>query len=85
MSEPDAHSTDGQPRYIPLKAIMKRKEYLEDHIRKLEERMMVMRDHKRDIQFVHDLFDLYSDGLTKVQRNNGGVPCVTNLKRILGK
>jgi tRNA U38,U39,U40 pseudouridine synthase TruA len=85
VSEPDAHSTCSQPHYITLKAIVKRKEYLEGQIRKLVDHVVVMVDHKRDIQFVHDLFDLHSDGLAKVERSNGGVACVTNLKRILGK
>ena len=44
-----------------------------------------MEDHKKDIQFVYDLFDLHSDGLSKVERSNGGIASVPNLKRILGK
>ncbi|XP_028393955.1 putative uncharacterized protein DDB_G0286901 isoform X2 [Dendronephthya gigantea] len=83
VSEPDANSTDGQPRYITLKTIVKRKEYLEAHLKKLEDRVVVMEDHKKDIQFVHDLFDLHSDGLEKVERSTGGVACVTNLRKIL--
>lgn len=84
VSEPDAHSTDGQPRYITLKTILKRKEYLEGQLRKLEERVVAMEDHRKDIQFVHDLFDLHGDGLAKVERSTGGVACVTSLKKILG-
>ena len=86
VSEPDAQSTASQPAYyITLKAIIKRKEYLEGQMKRLEDRILVMGDHKKDIEFVHDLFDLHSDGLAKVERSNGGVACLANLKNILGK
>jgi hypothetical protein len=64
---------------------MKRKKYLEGQMKKLEDRIVVMGDHKRDVQFVHDLFDLHNDGLEKVERGNGGLACLENLKSILGK
>lgn len=85
VSEPDAHSTESQPHYVTLKAIVKRKEYLKGQIKKLEDRVVVMEDHKKDIQFIYDLFELHSDGLSKVERSNGGIASIPNLKRILGK
>ena len=83
VSEPDAHSTDRQPHYTTLKAIIKRKKYLEGQIKVLEDRIVAMGDHKKDIQVVHDLFDLHNDGLEKVERTNGGLPCLESLKSIL--
>ena len=83
VSEPDAHSTDRQPHYTTLKAIIKRKKYIEGQIKVLEDRIVVMGDHKKDIQVIHDLFDLHNDGLQKVERSNGGLPCLESLKSIL--
>ena len=85
VSEPDAKSTDRQLHYTTLKAIIKRKKYFEGQIKVLEDRIMVMGDHKKDIQVVHDLFDLHNDELDKVERSNGGLPCLESLKSILGK
>lgn len=70
---------------MSVKDIIKRKERLQKEISNLDARMVAMGEHRKDLQFVHDLFDLCSDELKDVERNNVGVPCVLSLKGIMGK
>ena len=65
--------------------VIKRKEHLTEEIAELDARILVMEGHRKDLQVVHDLFDLCSDELKDVERNNAGAPCVQSLKEILSK
>ena len=86
VSESDACRIKSKPSYITMKAIIQRKMYMDEKMKKLEERRRIMMDHMRDIQVIHDIFVLHNDGLASVDRNTAAATfCVKDLQKILGK